>query len=212
MEWWSERGESLRDVARRNDLAGVVALLDGPDPPPIDSTDASMGWTALMEATMRGHVFVVGALLVRGAQVNLKDVHGQTALCFAVLAGHYMLVDLLLSRGADANLRTTSGMTALMHAARSNHRDIVEVLLARGADVSIAGPDRRTAEDLATATAIKELLRVSGRVLASLLRLCVVTKPPHGLPEQSPQGPSFPPHAQGLYHSEAQARAVVFGC
>jgi ankyrin repeat protein len=161
MAWWKDNGEPLRDAARRNDLAALVALLDGPDPPHIDCTDTSTGQTALMEATMRGYASMAEVLLVRGAHVNFQAVRGQTALWFAVLSGQEYLVELLLSRGADANLMTTNGMTALMLAAQSHQTRIVALLIAGGADVSIAGPDGRTAEDLASIPAIKELLRVS---------------------------------------------------
>jgi ankyrin repeat protein len=151
----------------RNDRTALLELLDGPNPPHTDSIDLATGRTALMEATMKGYVFVAEALLYRGAQMNLQDVEGNTALYFAVLWGQPYTVELLLSRGANVNAWNGRGMTVLMLAAHWNHMPLVEVLLRWRADVSIAGPDGRTAEDQASDPAIKDTLRVGDRALTA---------------------------------------------
>ena len=53
------------------------------------------GVTALMFASLQGHVEIVGALLEKGANVNLKESEGNTALSYAEAKGNKEIVDLL---------------------------------------------------------------------------------------------------------------------
>jgi ankyrin repeat protein len=96
------------------------------------------GKTALMEASLRGHVDLVKVLLKAGAEVNAKDDYGDTALMFASGKGNDDIVKLLLGAGANANIQNTGdGSTALIIGAKNGYAGIVQLLLESGADVNI---------------------------------------------------------------------------
>jgi len=65
----------------------------------VDAKDP-MGGTALMRASIRGHLPIVEVLVERGADVNAKDPRGKTALTLASYMGNLEIVNYLKSKGA----------------------------------------------------------------------------------------------------------------
>eukprot|EP00731_Ephydatia_muelleri_P005630 Em0002g1806a len=108
-------------------------------------------WTALMLASMEGHMECVKVLLDNGAEINIQDKEGWTTLMKSSRAGHMECVTVLLDKGAEVNIQDTEGWTALMLASRAGHMECVTVLLDKGAEVNIPDTDGWTA-----------LLRASG--------------------------------------------------
>jgi len=53
------------------------------------------GFTALMEASQKGHTEIVKMLIDTGAQVNIKNKYGTTPLMIASDKGHAEIVELL---------------------------------------------------------------------------------------------------------------------
>ena len=100
----------------------------------VDGVDHN-GETAIMKASLYGHVSTVRALLDMGASVNAVDHWKNTALMFAASAGRAMVVDLLLDRGADLHSRDYNNRTALMKAAWGGQVETVGILLQRGAAI-----------------------------------------------------------------------------
>ncbi len=99
----------------------------------------------LMQAAEKGNnVFAVESLLLRGANVNVKNKDGMTALTYASQGNYEKIVKILLIYGADVNLQAISGMTALMYASLGNE-EIMEILLKHGADVNLRTPFGMTA-------------------------------------------------------------------
>lgn len=118
-------------------------------------------WTALMYASLNGHVECVRLLIENGAEVNVKSRSnwrfvfaghtefaygiqyrsGRTALMNAALRGHADIAQILLAKGADVNAKTSSGWTALMAAAAMGHGDVVRILCEKGADVKTRDKD-----------------------------------------------------------------------
>lgn len=74
--------------------------------------------TALMEASINGHLDIVKILLNSGADINLEDWDGRTALMFPALNGHKDIVIELINKGADLNKKDNDGETALMKASQ----------------------------------------------------------------------------------------------
>jgi uncharacterized protein len=77
-------------------------------------------WSALMIAIERGHRAtegehgeIVKTLLLRAADVNLRNRRGRTALMLAAETGDTSVVSALLTRGAHPNEKDISGKTAL---------------------------------------------------------------------------------------------------
>jgi ankyrin repeat protein len=85
-----------------------------------------------MGAARRGHLDVVKALIVLGADVNAKSYYGDTPLMEAVENNNLEEVRLLLDKGADVTARP-NGRTALTIAQKKGRKEIVEILRAHGA-------------------------------------------------------------------------------
>lgn len=96
---------------------------------------------------------MVRLLARRGASMSALSEGGVGLLTDAVFTNDADLVSALLALGADVNQVDEHGETALMHAASIDHGEsrVIEVLLAAGARRDVAGPDKRTARDLARA-------------------------------------------------------------
>jgi uncharacterized protein len=157
--------ELLLDAARRGDRNAVRSVLSGPGFPPVDVQDPVTLRTPLMEATSWGHEHVVGTLLSRRANVDLKDGEGRTALMLGASSGCPRTVQRVLQQDPLVNAKDKDGWTALVHAASGNHREVVEALLAR-ADVDLRAKDNhgQTASDLTTCPILKGLLHARGEV------------------------------------------------
>ncbi len=90
---------------------------------------------ALWEATRKGEVQTVKALLAQGAEINAKTRHGATALFYAADRGNVEMIKTLLEHGADLNLKDTFyNATAISWAAYNDRIEAVQVLLAQGAE------------------------------------------------------------------------------
>jgi ankyrin repeat protein len=104
------------------------------------------GWKAIdnsnpgsYAATLR----LMGFLLKKGADPNLKDKEGQTALFFA--ADSPDRVDLLLKYGADINAQNNDGETVMIRAAKISDYYIVKDFFEKGADPHIKDNGGKTA-------------------------------------------------------------------
>ncbi|MDT4897300.1 MAG: hypothetical protein QOH25_2377 [Acidobacteriota bacterium] len=103
------------------------------------------GWTALMIATIEGHVDVVRVLLEYGAEVSAENNRGWTALRFAVSMDETEILYMLLAAGAEANIADHEGKTALMQAAGENIEGSLKALLDAGANPQLADNKGQTA-------------------------------------------------------------------
>jgi ankyrin repeat protein len=140
--------DTLQEAARRGDLQAVTRFLNqGVNP---DARDTE-GVTALMHAAEQGHAAVVGILLKKNANPNLRESsYGMTALMVSAAEGHTEVVRLLLDSNADVNLKDNNlGATALLGAAEYGHTEIIKLLLQKGADVNAS--DSRGFRALSTA-------------------------------------------------------------
>jgi ankyrin repeat protein len=120
-------------AAGENNLADVLRLVGaGAD---VNVKDDILGWTPLHEASYKGHLHVVIALLDHGADIEVKDNNGWTPLHHAVIEGHLAVVNELPSRGADIEAQEDSGNTPLHLAGLKGHVAIVKALLSGGANI-----------------------------------------------------------------------------
>jgi len=123
---WGAEGVLLdaADLARVKSLIAAKADVNAND---------EYGLTALILASMGGHVDVVRALLAAKADVNAQINDGKTAPIFASGLGHVDVVRALLAAKADVNTKSNHGGTALMAASMSGNAKVVKLLRQAGA-------------------------------------------------------------------------------
>lgn len=83
----------------------------------------------VIQATLKGNLEEVEALLRDGVDVNCRDSDGRTPLMHAVIDGNLEIVDLLLTHNADASLQDRRGNTALHFAAQEQRVAVTERLI-----------------------------------------------------------------------------------
>ena len=118
------------------------------------------GQTALITATIRDNSDLV-AMLSTSADVN-AEAHEQgrmTALLFASQLGNCAIIKILLDGGARMAAERNMDRTPLMLAAANGKGDAVRLLLDRGADPAQKDHYGLTAEQIAYAESIKNMLR-----------------------------------------------------
>jgi len=134
------------------------------------------GTTALMKASLKGHVEVVRLLLEKGANVNQfkKDSTVQpekycsTALIFASQKGHVEVVKLLLAYKANPHLLMSNGYSALIAASINGHDKVVKVLLESGVAVDSAKKNATTALIFASRNGHVEVVKLLLKYKAAL--------------------------------------------
>lgn len=92
------------------------------------ATDSRYRSSALMEATRDGRLEIAKKLLAAGADVNLRDRHGDHALNWAAYFGQAELVELFVAHGADLSYTGQTPENALQIAKREGHTRVVEIL------------------------------------------------------------------------------------
>ena len=131
------QGDRLVDLARRQDRAGVRALVaSGAD---VNAAQAD-GATALHWAAHWDDVEMAALLLRAGARIDAANDFGVTPLLLASGNGRPAMIALLLEAGADPKVAAASGEVPLMTAARTGNLEAVDALLERGADVNYNAP------------------------------------------------------------------------
>ncbi len=137
----AQRGLAFSEAAflaqtKAGDLEGVKLFLSAgisPDSP-------GDGYTALLEATRRGHDKIALELINAGANVQAKDPYGVTSLMFSCITGSGDSALKLMQSGADVNTRDTDGRTALIEALTTENdipAEVIKALISKGADVNV---------------------------------------------------------------------------
>jgi len=110
--------------------------------------DTTLRRTALHAAAEHGDLEIVELLIGRGADVNLKDIHGRVPM-FVALAYHHPEVARRLSEAeTDASVCAVDGSTLLMAAVRAKDIELIHWALDHGVDVNAARPAKNHATAL----------------------------------------------------------------
>ncbi|GFR93495.1 ankyrin-3 [Elysia marginata] len=94
------------------------------------------GFTALSEASVRGHDEIVTALLDHGMDVNYAPDNGLTALWYCLNDHNYNAAESLIKRGANVNHANEFGSTILMYVIEKCDPKFSELIIKSGADIN----------------------------------------------------------------------------
>jgi ankyrin repeat protein len=118
------------------------------------------GTSEVADATMRGDLSGLRALLQKKADVNAPQVDGTTALHWAVYRSSLDAANLLVAAGANVHATTREGVTPLAMAALYGNAPIVERLLKAGASAKERGPNGETTLMFAARSGNAQLVKV----------------------------------------------------
>jgi len=90
----------------------------------------------------------VTLLLVAGAEIDVRDIHGRTALFYAAAYGATDTAKMLLEKGADPNAHNKFGDTPLHFAVIGLHLDVAKLLVQYGAQANARNSSGNTPYDV----------------------------------------------------------------
>src|SRR5262245_49997350 len=127
----SSNAETVRDYARKGDVAGIAAALDaGADVNDYDGFDSP-----LTIAVRKGHYSDAKLLIEHGANVNIPTRYHGDPVMIAAAQSRADLTELLLEHGAIPD-STLNGVPVLQVAAMMGCFNCVKALVEAGADVN----------------------------------------------------------------------------
>ena len=116
------------------------------------------GFTALHQASVKGHIKVIQQLLENGLDLNITTHYGSTPLHLAAKSGSLEAVNCLLDSGSNPNI-ITRGFSVLQEAVLAGNIQIVARLFEVGSNLNIQSTSRRsTALQLGALTKNLELV------------------------------------------------------
>lgn len=120
-------GTPMLNVAARNNCTKMInKLLDlGAD---INAISKDRGYTALMDAILRGNEKNVSIFIDHGADVNTINKDGQTNLILAVGENKPHICSLLVKKGANPDIKDSMGMSAYEYAVLFKNQEIIDIL------------------------------------------------------------------------------------
>jgi ankyrin repeat protein len=89
----------------------------------------------LLAAALHGNVQDIKKAMLRGADVNCKDINGNTPLNMVAKLSYYHLVKYFVEKGAEVNTANNEKITPLHYGVEYNNVKIVTLLLEKGANI-----------------------------------------------------------------------------
>lgn len=119
-------------------------------------------WAPLHATVVSGDIQAVKALLIGGADVNIKNKRGLSALHSAAVFGHENISKLLIAKGAEVNAKAEGslwdqGMTALHSSCVRGQKSVAELLIAKGANINAKSNNGYTPLHVAAARGYKDV-------------------------------------------------------
>ncbi|CAL1548181.1 unnamed protein product, partial [Lymnaea stagnalis] len=148
----NKRGENALLMAAKSGCTETVKLLMEAGADPLSLT--KFGNTGL---SLAGNKDIAELFVQAGADVNLRNMHGQTPMHCAVKRRKYDVLNLLLQHGANVNMKDLYGDTPLIAALKVSEVSLILRLLAAKANVNLQNKKGKTA--LMYATSISILIR-----------------------------------------------------
>ncbi|XP_064630971.1 fibronectin type 3 and ankyrin repeat domains 1 protein-like isoform X2 [Lineus longissimus] len=127
--------EHLHRAVNRADLMEIEKVIASGDVN-IETPD-KYGFTALMQASQKGHKSVCELLISKGAYVDEPNESYKTALMLAAYSGRMEIVELLREHSAKYDTRDKGGSAPLHYAVDGSKLDVIRWMMEDGADVNI---------------------------------------------------------------------------
>ncbi|OMJ78256.1 hypothetical protein SteCoe_6577 [Stentor coeruleus] len=154
--------ELMNEACLKNDIKELNSLLQI-SPHLISQTNSKLGWSALYQTVICGHLEATKLLLQYKAEPNAMDSNNRTVLHHAIDSGQYNLVKLLLLNKADPNImpKGTESESCLHIACSRKDDKIVKLLLEYKADPNIINSNtRKTPLHYAVEASNKKLVKI----------------------------------------------------
>ncbi|MCY4096546.1 MAG: ankyrin repeat domain-containing protein [Gammaproteobacteria bacterium] len=145
VHWLGRNGLAVGivELSAIGDLKRVISVLES-DPACMNQRDRR-GLTALHHAARCGHIALIKALIVRGADIHAANRHGHVPLSIAVEERQIESTEVLLANGADPNARGGHYRGSVLHrAVLRRSLPIVIALLNAGADPNYRDANGKT--------------------------------------------------------------------
>ncbi|BFZ23418.1 hypothetical protein BsWGS_26457 [Bradybaena similaris] len=128
----------LHIAAEMNSAEYIAFLLKGIKIRNLINAQNIKGLTSFIIFTINCNQMAMKVLIDHGAEVNIKDYHGNTALHYALFKQIQKpeILTTLIQAGCDLNWQNARGYTPLMLAAKSSLKDAVVLLVDSGANVN----------------------------------------------------------------------------
>ena len=143
-------GYQFLEAVKKREGDKVTDALSEPGSTIINTRDVTTGESALHIVVARRDRLWLDFLISKGANVNIRDVHGVTPLVLAANINFIEGVEVLVAKGARVDEPNDAGETPLISAVHSRNLEMMRVLLRAGADPNRADNSGRSARDYAT--------------------------------------------------------------
>ena len=124
--------------------------------------------TALLLASLNGHLDTVKFLLAHSADVNGADEYGWSPLRWALFAHQADIVKTLIKAGADINAKDAYGVTPLISAVKTTDVGGAQILVEAGVDLAVKDNSGKTAIDYAVEQANTGVVRADDPMVTLL--------------------------------------------
>lgn len=121
-------------VAIITGMADIAACLIGYN---AKVTEVDVRGRSLLHLASSKNDCLVGRLVLKQLNVNIRDCEGATPLHLAAEFGCLEMIKLLLNKGADVNAQDADGYTALHISCSKKNLDILKFLIYKGASLSL---------------------------------------------------------------------------
>lgn len=119
-------GPELWKACKKGRINAVQNILSQADDAVLNFRDVTSGYTCLMISCYYGRVWIVDAIINKGANLHLEDFSGNTAMHIAIQRNETNIVARLLAANCNAHIENKDGCSALELARRLKRKKITK--------------------------------------------------------------------------------------